>query len=88
MGPFGYPTMLEPSDTADDSPETEFSPAAASVFICNKQELVEKRKLKCNVNGRDIVIFYHNETFFAMDQRCYRKFICEELSFINIVTIL
>lgn len=27
--------------------------------------------MKCNVNGRDIVVFYHNQQFYAMDQHCY-----------------
>ena len=60
--------MSRPSDAS----EAAFSPAVSS-FVCSKQELVEKRKIRCNVNGREIVIFYHNRDFYAMDQRCYRK---------------
>ena len=43
------------------------------ILVGIKQDFVEKQKVKCNVNGRDIVIFYHNQQFYAMDQHCYRK---------------
>lgn len=47
--------------------------SSESVFVGYRQELVRNRKTKYNVNGRDIVIFYLNGNFHAMDQRCYRK---------------
>ena len=43
------------------------------VFVGIKQDFVEKQKVKYTVNGRDIVVFYHNQQFYAMDQHCYRK---------------
>jgi len=43
------------------------------VFVGIKQDFMAKQKVKCNVNGRDIVVFYHNQQFYAMDQHCYRK---------------
>jgi len=58
--------MSRPSDAS----EAAVGPAVSS-FVCSKQELVEKRKIRCNVNGREIVTFYHNRDFYAMDQRCY-----------------
>ncbi|CAH3120055.1 unnamed protein product [Porites lobata] len=45
--------------------------SSESVFVGYRQELVRNRKTKYNVNGRDIVIFYLNGNFHAMDQRCY-----------------
>lgn len=48
--------------------------SSESVFVGYSQELVRNRKTKYNVNGRDIVIFYLNGNFHAMDQRCYRKY--------------
>ena len=48
--------------------------SSESVFVGYRQELVRNRKTKYNVNGRDIVIFYLNGNFHAMDQRCYRKY--------------
>lgn len=41
------------------------------VLVGIKRNFVEKQKVKCNVNGRDIVVFYHNQQFYAMDQHCY-----------------
>lgn len=41
------------------------------VLVGIKQDFVEKQKVKCKVNGRDIVVFYHNQQFYAMDQHCY-----------------
>ena len=63
--------MSESSETTERLPEEDCN-RTVSVFIGRKQELMEKKKKKCNVNGRDIVIFYHNGAFYAMDQRCYR----------------
>ena len=42
--------------------------SSESVFVGYRQELVRKRKTKYNVNGRDIVIFYLNGNFHAMDR--------------------
>lgn len=44
---------------------------ASPIFVGIKQDIVEKQKVKYNVNGRDIVVFYHNQKFYAMDQHCY-----------------
>lgn len=64
--------MSELSQTADSLPAGEHCPTSPT-FVGSKQDFVEKQKVKCNVNGRDIVVFYHNQQFYAMDQHCYRK---------------
>ena len=46
---------------------------ASPIFVGIKQDIVEKQKVKYSVNGRDIVVFCHNQKFYAMDQHCYRK---------------
>ena len=43
------------------------------VSVGTKRHVIEKGRMKCNVHGRDIVIFYHDGKFYAMDQQCYRK---------------
>ena len=63
--------MSELSKTTEIPPEEHGLTSPVSVGI--KQDFVEKQKVKCNVNGRDIVVFYHNQQFYAMDQLCYRK---------------
>lgn len=64
--------MSELSQTANGPSEGE-NYFTSPIFVGNKQDFVEKQKVKCNVNGRDIVVFYHNQQFYAMDQHCYRK---------------
>ena len=68
-----YFIMSELSERTKRLPSEECS-SSESVFVGYRQELVRNRKTKYNVNGRDIVIFYHNGNFHAMDQLCYRKF--------------
>ena len=65
--------MSELSERTKGLPSEECS-SSESVFVGYRQELVRNRKTKYNVNGRDIVIFYHSGNFHAMDQRCYRKY--------------
>ena len=65
--------MSELSERTKRLPSEECS-SSESVFVGYRQELMRNRKTKYNVNGRDIVIFYHNGNFHAMDQRCYRKY--------------
>lgn len=65
--------MSELSERTETLPNEECS-SSKSVFVGYRQELVRNKKTKYNVNGRDIVIFYHNRNFHAMDQRCYRKY--------------
>lgn len=66
-------TDLPPETTNSESEAVSIQPNSP-VFVGNKHEFVEKQKVKCNVNGRDIVVFYHNQRFYAMDQHCYRKY--------------
>ena len=63
--------MSELSKTTEIPPEEHGLTSPVSVGI--KQDFVEKQQVKCNVNGRDIVVFYHNQQFYAMAQLCYRK---------------
>lgn len=61
-----------PIETTNSESEAGSSQANnLPVFVGNKREFVEKQKVKCNVNGRDIVVFHHNQRFYAMDQLCY-----------------
>ena len=78
--------MSGPSETTDSPTEANSSPSI-SVCVGSRQEVIEKRKMRCNVNGRDVVIFYHNKTFYAMDQRCYRKLHVKTVSFIILLII-
>ena len=63
--------MSEPSHATDSAK----SGSNGGVLLGTKRDLIEKRKLRCNVLGRDIVVFYHDRKFYAMDQLCYRKLI-------------
>ena len=66
--------MAEVSQTAYSQSEADASHPNLPVFVGNRLDFVEKQKVKCSVNGRDIVVFYHSQHFYAMDQHCYRKY--------------
>lgn len=59
--------MSEPSHATDSAK----SGSNGGVLVGTKRDLIEKRKLRCSVLGRDIVVFYHDRKFYAMDQLCY-----------------
>lgn len=63
--------MAELSKSTEIPQEEQGLPSP--IFVGIKQDIVEKQKVKYNVNGRDIVVFYHNQKFYAMDQHCYCK---------------
>ncbi|XP_032234018.2 Rieske domain-containing protein isoform X2 [Nematostella vectensis] len=42
------------------------------VFIGKKQEIAQRRKVKCSVMGRVIAVFFVNDGFHALDHYCYR----------------
>ena len=63
------PIMSERSRATDSAK----SGSDEGVLVGTKRDLIEKKNFRCNVLGRDIVVFYHDRKFYAMDQLCYRK---------------
>ncbi|MDW3614249.1 MAG: Rieske (2Fe-2S) protein, partial [Nitrososphaeraceae archaeon] len=42
----------------------------AGICISTLEELKKKGCMSCNVNGYDLVIFYHEGRVYALDNRC------------------
>ena len=43
------------------------------VLAGDRTELVNRRQIKLEVNGRSVALFYHEGQFYALDHHCYRK---------------
>ncbi|KFO99548.1 Rieske domain-containing protein, partial [Calypte anna] len=43
------------------------------VFIGKEDDIKRSQRATARVNGREIVVFYHQGKFHALDSRCYRK---------------
>jgi len=43
------------------------------IFVCNLEEIQQKVKIQRSVGGREVAVFYHKGSVYAMDYRCYRK---------------
>lgn len=42
--------------------------------VCiGREEDLKKRRTIARINGREILVLYHDGKFYAMDCRCYRK---------------
>uniref|UniRef100_A0A8D0GF65 Rieske domain-containing protein n=2 Tax=Sphenodon punctatus TaxID=8508 RepID=A0A8D0GF65_SPHPU len=52
--------------TADKRKEAE-----AAVCVGREDDIKQSRRITASVNDREIVVFYHEEKFYAMDCRCY-----------------
>ncbi|XP_016307107.1 Rieske domain-containing protein [Sinocyclocheilus anshuiensis] len=40
-------------------------------FIGKKEDLVQAKRMNVTLDGRDILIIYHQRTFYALDLQCY-----------------
>ncbi|KFZ46299.1 Rieske domain-containing protein, partial [Antrostomus carolinensis] len=43
------------------------------ILIGKEDDIKRSRRVTGKVNGREVVVFYHEGKFHAMDSRCYRK---------------
>ena len=42
-------------------------------FVGMREELIEAKRSVRTLAGRDVLVIYHLETFYAMDSYCYRE---------------
>lgn len=42
-------------------------------FIGKKEDLIQAKRTTVTLDGRDILIIYHQRKFYAMDLQCYRE---------------
>lgn len=48
-------------------------------FVCTKDKIMQERKMRCNVDGRELAMFYHDGEIFVLDHSCYREYIQVQL---------
>ncbi|KFP76834.1 Rieske domain-containing protein, partial [Apaloderma vittatum] len=50
------------------------------ILIGKEDDIKRSRRVTAKVDGREIVVFYHEGKFHAMDSRCYRKIFAHLIS--------
>ncbi|NXX32640.1 RFESD protein, partial [Nicator chloris] len=43
------------------------------IFIGKEEDIKKSQRITAKINGREIVVFYYEGKFHALDSRCYRK---------------
>ncbi|NWX54748.1 RFESD protein, partial [Promerops cafer] len=43
------------------------------IFIGKEEDIKKSQRITAKISGREIVVFYHEGKFHALDSRCYRK---------------
>ncbi|NXB79360.1 RFESD protein, partial [Donacobius atricapilla] len=43
------------------------------IFVAKEEDIKKSQRITAKINGREIVVFYHEGKFHALDSRCYRK---------------
>ncbi|XP_071015434.1 Rieske domain-containing protein-like [Oncorhynchus clarkii lewisi] len=51
--------------------EERQEPATGLHFVGKKEDLIKAKRSFRTVEGRDILVLYHQETFYALDFHCY-----------------
>lgn len=46
---------------------------AQAHFIGKREELIQAKRTVKTVDGREILIIHHSDTFYALDLHCYRE---------------
>lgn len=54
--------------------EEKEPPAGGLHFVGRKEELIEAKRSFRTLEGRDILIIYHQGVFYALDSYCYREY--------------
>lgn len=54
--------------------EDKEQPAGGFHLVGKKDELIEAKQSFRTLEGRDILIIYHQGAFYAMDSYCYREY--------------
>lgn len=53
--------------------EEETVESGISHLVGKKKDLIEAKRTSITVGDRVLLIIYHQEVFYAMDQHCYRE---------------
>ncbi|KFP67457.1 Rieske domain-containing protein, partial [Cariama cristata] len=52
-------------------------------LVGKEDEIKKSQRVTAKVNGREVVVFYHEGKFHAMDSRCYRKIFAHMISMLQ-----
>ncbi|KAJ8338742.1 hypothetical protein SKAU_G00355280 [Synaphobranchus kaupii] len=55
--------MMPMEENSDEAP--------ASYFIGKKKDIIKAKRVSKFMNGRDVLVLYHEGKFYAMDAHCY-----------------
>lgn len=50
------------------------------ILIGKEDDIKKSQRVTAKVDGREVVVFYHEGKFHAMDSRCYRKIFARMIS--------
>ncbi|NWZ04072.1 RFESD protein, partial [Agelaius phoeniceus] len=53
------------------------------IFIGKEDDIKKSQRITAKIDGREIVVFYHEGKFHALDSRCYRKIFASVISDID-----
>ncbi|KFW80820.1 Rieske domain-containing protein, partial [Manacus vitellinus] len=57
------------------------------IFIGKEEDIKKSGRITAKINGREIVVFYHEGKFHALDSRCYRKILAHMISMLQQLSI-
>ncbi|KFQ53874.1 Rieske domain-containing protein, partial [Pelecanus crispus] len=57
------------------------------ILIGKEDDIKKSGRVTGKVNGREVVVFYHEGKFHAMDSRCYRKLFAHMISMLQQLSI-
>ncbi|NXC91598.1 RFESD protein, partial [Cercotrichas coryphoeus] len=74
------PKDVESHSSSTGGAETE---PDGLIFIGKEEDIKKSQRITAKINGREIVVFYHEGKFHALDSRCYRKIFAHVISDID-----
>lgn len=57
------------------------------ILIGKEDDIKKSQRITAKVSGREIVVFYHEGKFHALDSRCYRKIFAHMISMLQQLSI-
>lgn len=57
------------------------------ILIGKEDDIKKSQRVTAKVNGREVLVFYHEGKFYAMDSRCYRKIFAHMIKMLQHLSI-
>jgi len=74
-------------DVYSSSTETVETGTDGLILVGKEDDIKKSKRVTAKVNGREVVVFYHEGNFHAMDSRCYRKIFAHVISTLQQLSI-